>query len=595
MELDLNLLRPQERVSLQLRMLYEKAGFLKYHMGRFEEYGLYQENRRFLSSGQVITFTDLDGRLLALKPDVTLSIAKNAPIGDRGCGRFYYQENVYRPSQESHTFQEISQMGLECIGDVDEEVTAQAVSLAIQSLALTEREYVLEVSHMGFVTGLFDAVGAPESIRPKLLTCIQNRNWHELQECGAAAGLSKQGTAESLALNAAMGAALSELRTLCESLPGQTDHLKLELSLVNDMKYYNGLVLQGFLSGLPRAVLKGGRYDPLAAQFRPGTRAIGYALYLDDLDRLDRIDADGQAEPVMLNVALPKGRLGDRVYQLLESVGYGCTEHYSDTRKLVVAADRIILPGVGAFGDARAKLDATGLVPVLREAAEEKPLLGICLGMQLLFQESLEYGTHEGLGFIPGQVVDLRGDLADHSLKVPHMGWNRLEITREDPIFRYLQEGEFVYYVHSYYAKHCADSTLAVSHYGNVAVPGVVRRGNVWGMQFHPEKSGETGLRRWDPCELLLHCCHCAAGGLGNRSGRRHPDGGTHPAVSGSGGAAVHPGDHCGERLCLHRAHGQNLRRENRCGRRCTGWVRGHQRMEGTLPGAGRGLLPPPL
>lgn len=159
------------------------------------------------------------------------------------------------------------------------------------------------------------------------------------------------------------------------------------------------------------------------------------------------------------------------------------------------AADRIILPGVGAFGDARAKLDATGLVPVLREAAEEKPLLGICLGMQLLFQESLEYGTHEGLGFIPGQVVDLRGDLADHSLKVPHMGWNRLEITREDPIFRYLQEGEFVYYVHSYYAKHCADSTLAVSHYGNVAVPGVVRRGNVWGMQFHPEKSGETGLR----------------------------------------------------------------------------------------------------
>ena len=159
------------------------------------------------------------------------------------------------------------------------------------------------------------------------------------------------------------------------------------------------------------------------------------------------------------------------------------------------AADRILLPGVGAFGDARAKLDATGLVPVLREAAEEKPLLGICLGMQLLFQESLEYGTHEGLGFIPGQVVDLRGDLADHSLKVPHMGWNRLEITRQDPIFRYLREREFVYYVHSYYAKHCDDSTLAVSHYGSVAVPGVVRRGNVWGMQFHPEKSGETGLR----------------------------------------------------------------------------------------------------
>lgn len=355
MELDLNLLRPQERVSLQLRMLYETAGFMQYHMGRFEEYGLYQENRRFLPSGQVITFTDLDGRLLALKPDVTLSIAKNAQIGESGCGRFYYQEKVYRPSQESHTFQEISQMGLECIGDVDEAVTAQAVSLAIQSLALTGREYVLEVSHMGFVTGLFDAVGAPESVRSKLLTCIQNRSWHELQECAVAAGLSKQGTealcklgelsgtwqdvlerAGSLALNATMGAALSELRTLCRALSGQTDHLKLELSLVNDMKYYNGLVLQGFLAGLPRAVLKGGRYDPMAAQFRPGTRAIGYALYLDALDRLDNIGADTEQEPVMLNVALPKGRLGDRVYDMLASVGYGCPENYSETRKLVV-------------------------------------------------------------------------------------------------------------------------------------------------------------------------------------------------------------------------------------------------------------------
>lgn len=355
MELELNLLRPQERVSLQLRMLYEKAGFLQYHMGRFEEYSLYQENRRFLPSEQLITFTDLDGRLLALKPDVTLSIAKNAQIGQNGCGRFYYQEKVYRPSQESHTFQEISQMGLECIGDVDEAVTAQAVSLAIQSLALTGREYVLEVSHMGFVTGLFDAVGAPETIRPQLFICIQNRNWHELQEYAAAAGLSKQGIdalcklgnlsgtwedvlarAETLALNAAMGAVLSELRTLCESLSGQTEHLKLELSLVNDMKYYNGIVLQGFLVGLPRAVLKGGRYDPLAAQFRPGTRAIGYALYLDALNRLDSIDTNSEKEPIMLNVALPKGRLGDKVYNMLASVGYGCSENYNETRKLVV-------------------------------------------------------------------------------------------------------------------------------------------------------------------------------------------------------------------------------------------------------------------
>ena len=159
------------------------------------------------------------------------------------------------------------------------------------------------------------------------------------------------------------------------------------------------------------------------------------------------------------------------------------------------AADRIILPGVGAFGDARAKLDDTGLVPVLREEAERKPLLGICLGMQLLFDRSFEYGEHPGLGLVPGQVADLRPDLADPSLKVPHMGWNSLEILQDDPLFRYVQNGEYVYYVHSFYAKDCAESTLGISRYGNVAVTGVVRSGNVYGTQFHPEKSGDTGLR----------------------------------------------------------------------------------------------------
>ena len=356
MELDLNILKPQERVSLQLRLLYERAGFSKYHMGRFEEYGLYQENRRFLSSEQVITFTDLDGRLLALKPDVTLSIAKNAQVESGGCGRYYYMENVYRPSQESHTFREISQMGLECIGAVDDGATAQAVSLALRSLALTERDFLLEISHMGFVTGLFDAVGAGEAARPTLLTCIRDMNRQELQKAAAAACLSRQGTdalcrmgelagpweqvlaaAEPLALNAAMGDALTELRTLCEALEGTdgTANVKLDLSLVNDMEYYNGLVLQGYLAGLPRAVLRGGRYDPLAEQFRPGARAIGFALYLDELDRLADVPAEADGK-VMLNVALPKGRLGDKVYDLLAGVGYGCPENYNDTRKLVV-------------------------------------------------------------------------------------------------------------------------------------------------------------------------------------------------------------------------------------------------------------------
>lgn len=169
------------------------------------------------------------------------------------------------------------------------------------------------------------------------------------------------------------------------------------------------------------------------------------------------------------------------------------TEITGDPARLQ-AADRIILPGVGAFGDAKAKLEEAGLVPVLKKEAERKPLLGICLGMQLLFDTSMEYGMHKGLGLIPGQVEDLKGVLTDKTLKVPHMGWNRLEIRREDPLFRYIENGSYVYYVHSYYAAHCEDSTLAVSMYGNVPVTGIVRKGNVWGTQFHPEKSGDTGL-----------------------------------------------------------------------------------------------------
>lgn len=161
------------------------------------------------------------------------------------------------------------------------------------------------------------------------------------------------------------------------------------------------------------------------------------------------------------------------------------------------AASHILLPGVGAFGDAMAKLEATGLVPVLKEEVQRKPLLGICLGMQLLFEKSYEYGEHTGLGLIPGSVCPLAPDLGDPTLKVPHIGWNALQMTsgrENDPLFRYVKNGEYVYYVHSFYAKDCAASTLATSEY-SIPVTGAVRSGNVYGTQFHPEKSGDTGLR----------------------------------------------------------------------------------------------------
>ena len=157
-------------------------------------------------------------------------------------------------------------------------------------------------------------------------------------------------------------------------------------------------------------------------------------------------------------------------------------------------ADRILLPGVGAFEDAAKKLADSGMRDaLLAEVRRGKPLLGICLGMQMLFDRSLEYGVHEGLGLIPGEVCPLIEDIPS-ALKVPHIGWNRLEILRDDPLFADFRSGEHVYYVHSFYAKKCAAHTLAVSGYG-VSVTGAVRNGNVYGTQFHPEKSGDAGLR----------------------------------------------------------------------------------------------------
>lgn len=159
-------------------------------------------------------------------------------------------------------------------------------------------------------------------------------------------------------------------------------------------------------------------------------------------------------------------------------------------------AEKLVLPGVGAFGDAAALLAEKGLDKLVKEeAGRGKPLLGICLGMQLLFDRGFEYGEHPGLGLVPGQVVSLRESLEDKSLKVPHMGWNSLDVLRDDPLFRYFKSGEYVYYVHSFYARDCDASTLGTSRYGNVAVTGAVRCGNVWGAQFHPEKSGDAGLR----------------------------------------------------------------------------------------------------
>lgn len=175
----------------------------------------------------------------------------------------------------------------------------------------------------------------------------------------------------------------------------------------------------------------------------------------------------------------------------LKSLGYE-VEITADPERLR-AADKLFLPGVGAFRDAQERLFSTGLADVIRElAAEGKPLMGICLGMQLLFDRSLEYGEHAGLGLIPGSVEDLKPDIPP-ALKVPHIGWNALHKTADHPLLKYVQEGDCVYFVHSFYAKHCAAHTIATAEYG-AAVTAAVARENVLGCQFHPEKSGAVGL-----------------------------------------------------------------------------------------------------
>ena len=160
----------------------------------------------------------------------------------------------------------------------------------------------------------------------------------------------------------------------------------------------------------------------------------------------------------------------------------------------ILAADRIILPGVGAFRDAAEKLRATGLDRTVKDAAASgKPLLGICLGMQLLFERSFEYGEYEGLGLLKGEIRPI-AERIPSGLKIPQMGWNSLRILHSSPLLKNTKDGEYVYFVHSYSAVGCEDSLLAVTNYGT-ALTACVGRDNVFGCQFHPEKSGETGLR----------------------------------------------------------------------------------------------------
>ena len=310
--------RPDELASGHLRELYRRHGYLPYRMSKFESYDLYVRNKRFLLSENILTFTDTNGQLMALKPDVTLSIIKNTRDTTAGLQKVYYNEHVYRAVPGSG-YREIMQTGLECIGRLDALAIGEVVSLAAESLAVIHSGYILDLSHMGFVAGLLE--GLEEDAASELLAEIARKNVAAIHAICARRGLSADlaekastlarlyGTPEEvlpqlspLSRGQRMADALEELSQLCRLLDrrGLAEHIRLDFSIVNDMGYYNGVIFRGYLPGLASGVLAGGQYDHLLRRMGKTGGAIGFAVYLDQLERLGDDSSQWDVDTLLL-------------------------------------------------------------------------------------------------------------------------------------------------------------------------------------------------------------------------------------------------------------------------------------------------------
>ncbi|MBQ9251870.1 MAG: ATP phosphoribosyltransferase regulatory subunit [Clostridia bacterium] len=297
-----------ERIGFRLRGLYQRKGFARYRMSKFEEYDLYSRNKDFLLSEGVITFTDINGRLLALKPDVTLSIVKN--VGDCGAGlqKLYYHENVYRVSAGADGFREETQVGVECMGQVDGKAISQVLELAAESLALLSPDYILEISHLDLLGALVDSIATDHGMREAMLKCAGEKNQHGIRELCRQAGLHPGAEEPLISLLGIYGppkTVMPKIRRLAEengceeaarelgeavaSFAGAEaeSHLWIDFSATGDLKYYNGIAFKGFLQGIPDPVLSGGQYDALMKRMHRKDRAIGFAVFLHRLDRLE--------------------------------------------------------------------------------------------------------------------------------------------------------------------------------------------------------------------------------------------------------------------------------------------------------------------
>ena len=308
MEIDDLVMDEQERIGFRLRALYSGHGYSRYKMGKFEEYDLYSQNKDFLLSKSVITFTDTNGRLMALKPDVTLSIVKNGKDAPGQLRKLYYHENVYRVSAAENGFRELTQVGLECTGAVDSSCVAEVLQLAAESLKLCSGEYVLEVSHLGILSAAAKKITAGEAVRNEILRCAGEKNLHGIRQLCKQNNItdgSEELLLELLKIYGEPQKVLPAVRLLAEANGIGDDAAELEqavtafgddemqkrlcidFSAVGDLKYYNGITFRGFISGIPGPVLSGGQYDTLMYKMGRKDRAIGFAVFLDMLERLN--------------------------------------------------------------------------------------------------------------------------------------------------------------------------------------------------------------------------------------------------------------------------------------------------------------------
>lgn len=322
MELDWNILRSGEQTIYRLRGFYEKYGYRRFKMSKFEEYDLYVRNKDFLVSDRMITFTDARGVLMALKPDVTLSIIKNTREGDAGPRKVYYNETVYRSGKGDEAFQEIMQTGLECIGDLDLYHIYEVMALAVESLRAISPDYVLDVSHVGLVSGFMEAAGVEEADYGQVMAAVRAKNLAALDAFCESRGLSgtvrallerlvtTYGTMETVLEELAplcVGGkktreAWEELSSLCALLKanGLGDRVYLDFSVEGDMDYYSGIVFRGFLKNLSAGVLSGGQYDKMVEKMGKKFGAMGFAIYLNELERLDPAQPQFDADTLIL-------------------------------------------------------------------------------------------------------------------------------------------------------------------------------------------------------------------------------------------------------------------------------------------------------